>query len=331
MAAGGRAVYVFSVIPRLAKLVQDGLPDVKVIEVNYKGGKKVCEEEVAALQDAEILLVDNSLLAEITDRLPSIKWAQGTWAGVDAFLKHLDKPRPTFPISRMVSDSFSQLMVEHTIGWILTHERGWLECRQNQLQSEWVQTDKIGYYRCLKDLTVGVLGMGNIGKEVARSLKAFHSVVHAFTRTVPAAEHKSQDVDQYWHTGELPQFLKECDYVVNIMPSTPDTRGMLGKDILQHAKKDAIFINIGRGDVISEEDLIKALDAGWLSAAILDVFEVEPLPKTNSLWTHPKVRITPHTAGVSRAEDVAEAFLLNYHRFISGQQVRHIIDWKAGY
>ncbi|KAG0725381.1 Glyoxylate/hydroxypyruvate reductase A [Chionoecetes opilio] len=95
--------------------------------------------------------------------------------------------------------------------------------------------------------------------------------------------------------------------------------------------KDAIFINIGRGDVVSEGDLLKALDAGWLSAAILDVFVEEPLPKDSGLWRHPKVRVTPHAAAVGCAEDVAEAFLLNYKRFIDGQQVSHVVDWKLGY
>ncbi|KAG0725379.1 Glyoxylate reductase/hydroxypyruvate reductase [Chionoecetes opilio] len=135
----------------------------------------------------------------------------------------------------MASHTLSQLMAEYTVGWILNHERGWLEARQNQLQGEWRHTGSIAY-RCLNELTVGVLGMGNIGKEVARSLKAFRSEVHAFTRTEPSPEHRSKDVDKYWHTGELADFLGHCDYIVNIMPSTPDTRGMLGKDAFKHAK-----------------------------------------------------------------------------------------------
>lgn len=327
---------MLSVIPRLAKLVQEKLPDVNVIEVQHKGtveekyNKKIYDEEILALQDAEVLLVDNNILAEISDKLPKVKWAQGTWAGVEVFLRNPEK-LPPFPVSRMASDTFSQLMAEYTVGWILIHERGWLDCQQYQLKSEWQHTGKIAYYRSLKEMTVGVLGMGNIGKEVARSLKTFHSEVHAFTRTVPSPERMSNDVDKYWHTGELHEFLGQCDYIVNIMPSTPDTRGMLGGNTLKHAKKDAVFINIGRGDVISEGDLITALDAGYLSAAILDVFEVEPLPKESGLWKHPKVMLTPHSAGVSRAQDVTEAFLMNYKNFINGQPVSHVIDWKAGY
>ncbi|KAK4324405.1 hypothetical protein Pmani_004965 [Petrolisthes manimaculis] len=165
-----------------------------------------------------------------------------------------------------------------------------------KLSSEWIHKGQIAYYRSICDLTIGVIGMGIIGKE-----------------------------------GEVKELLQECDYIVNIMPSTPHTKDILGIDILSNAKKDAVLIIIGRGDVIGEGDLIKALDYNWLSAAILDVFNTEPLPSNSKLWLHPKVWITPHNAGVSRSQDVCEAFVDNFNHFTNSEPLLNVINWQHGY
>ncbi|KAK7037718.1 hypothetical protein SK128_028586, partial [Halocaridina rubra] len=165
----------------------------------------------------------------------------------------------------------------------------------------------------------------------AKVLKTFRARVHAFTRSAPSEENRCEHIDKYWHTGELAEFLQNIDYIINIMPSTPTTKGMLGGDIFKNAKKDAVFVNVGRGDVISERDIVRSLDLGWISAAILDVFVHEPLPVDSPLWQHPKVVITPHAAGVSRAEDVAHTFLFNYKRYVSGAPLMYVVDFSAGY
>ncbi|KAK3893062.1 hypothetical protein Pcinc_003108 [Petrolisthes cinctipes] len=330
-------VHVFSCIPTLSQQVQKQLPHLNVITVNSPGvcrkyGNVITEKDLTTLQHAEILLVDNNLLAQMLYKLPRLQWAQGTWAGVEGLMKEcIDQAPPQYPVTRMAAQSFSQLMSEYTLGWIITHERNWMQCRQNQLSSEWIHEGQIAYYRSISDLTIGVMGMGIIGKEVARCLKCFGGTVHAFTRTPPTPDNTSQHVDKYRHTGELKEFLQECDYIVNIMPSTPDTKEMLGNDILSNAKKDAVLINIGRGDVIGEGDLIKALDYNWLSAAILDVFNTEPLPSNSELWLHPKVWITPHSAGVSRSHDVCQAFVNNFNRFTNSEPLLNVINWQDGY
>ncbi|XP_042231327.1 glyoxylate/hydroxypyruvate reductase A-like isoform X2 [Homarus americanus] len=308
------------------------MPQISPYHRNADGRFLKNVEEEVDLQEAQVLLADFDLLLQVTDRLPQLQWVQGTWAGVEYMVDHYkDKPKPSYPVTRMTSEHFSQLMAEYIVGWIIFHERSWLASLQYQRKSEWVQKDIIINYRSLCEMTVGILGMGKIGKEVAKSLKAFSTRVQAFTRTAPSEGDECNSVDKYWHTGELPLFLQECDYIVNIMPSTPATRGMLGSDTLEKAKKDAVFINVGRGDVISEEDLVKALDSGWISAAILDVFSKEPLPKESLLWQHPKVMVTPHTSCPSRAEDVSSAFVDNFTRYTQGLPVLNIIDWNTGY
>ncbi|XP_071536810.1 uncharacterized protein [Panulirus ornatus] len=264
---------------------------VQIRDASMMCHKKVDEEGVVALKEAEVLLVDNTFLTQIKDQLPKLQWAQGTWAGVEGLISHF----------------------------------------KDKDKCEWVTEGNIESYRSLRDLTVGVLGLGNIGKEVARSLKAFNCTVHAYARSLPPVDKRTNNVDKYWCTGELQMFLKQCDYLVNIMPSTDKTRGMLGGETLKDAKKNAVLINIGRGDVIREADLIKALDSGWISAAIIDVFTEEPLAKENPLWKHPKVVITPHTAGASTARDVIDTFIANFRRYSQGLPVMYVIDWDVGY
>ncbi|XP_071536827.1 glyoxylate/hydroxypyruvate reductase A-like [Panulirus ornatus] len=292
----------------------------------------VDEETIAALREATVLFADNQNLPKILGRLPKLQWVQCTFAGVELLTWYFkDKPKPTIPVTRMSSEKFSQMMAEHTIGWIINHERGWLECRRHQVKCKWVKKTRYPVYRSLWGLTVGVMGLGTLGKVVAKFLKMFHSCVHAYTSAPPSPGHRSSHVDKYWHTGELHMFLKQCDYIINVLPSTPSTRWLLGGDTLENAKRNAVFINAGRGDVISEGDIIKALDAGWLSCAILDVFISEPLSPQSPLWKHPKVVITPHTAANIIPEDIAETFALNFRRYQQGLPPLFQIDWNKCY
>jgi len=123
---------------------------------------------------------------------------------------------------------------------------------------------------------------------VAQKLKLFGATIWGMTRTIP--KKKLPYVDEHRTINNLPDILENCDYVINILPSTRETVGLLNGDILQHCKtKDTVFVNIGRGSIIRELDLINALEQKWISAAILDVFEEEPLSKESKLWSFPQV------------------------------------------
>lgn len=231
----------------------------------------------------------------------------------------------------MAGESFSILMAEYVVSNIILHERGFRNVFINQSEKKWDTSGNIHSYRSLQDLNIAILGLGNIGKEVARSLKAFHSTIHAYTRTKPSPDNVSKYVDKYWHTGELSQLLAHCDYIVSILPSTKDTKSLLGIANLRQTQKHPVLINIGRGDVVNCEDICTAIEEGFISHAILDVFETEPLPKDSPLWENPKITITPHVAGVSRPQDVAFTFVENYRRFLDGRPLLNKIDWNAGY
>ena len=159
-------------------------------------------------------------------------------------------------------------------------------------------------YRVMPKLTIGILGLGDIGQNLAKTCKALSMTVWGVGRTDKSD--RLEFVDHYTTLSGLPEVLQSCDYVCNILPSTPATKYLLSGNVLESGKdKHPVFINVGRGDVIDEKSLIHALNEGWISGAILDVFEVEPLPKESALWKMPQVVITPHVAGVFCTEEVS--------------------------
>jgi glyoxylate/hydroxypyruvate reductase len=203
--------------------------------------------------------------------------------------------------------------------------------------------------RLINEMTICILGgCGKIGSYIARMLTDLGAKVVAFGRSKRDELFLSKSfhyLSQY--STQLEQVLPQCDYLLNVMPSTPDTIGLLnGNKLKLCEKKNACFINIGRASVIDESELITALDNGWIDGAILDVFPVEPLPTTSQLWHRNQVIITPHIAAVRRSQDVAHLFAFNYQQFVLGEnaseshvkeeeagkkELKYVIDWKQGY
>ena len=172
---------------------------------------------------------------------------------------------------------------------------------------EWAQNVQ---YRVMPKLTIGILGLGDIGQNLAKACKALSMTVWGVGRRDKSD--RQEFVDHYTTLSRLPEVLQSCDYVCNILPSTPATKHLLSGNVLESGKdKHPVFINIGRGNVIDEQSLIHALNEGWISGAILDVFEVEPLPKTSALWKMPQVVITPHVATGSFPEEASPHFRHN--------------------
>ena len=163
----------------------------------------------------------------------------------------------------------------------------------------------MGKYRLMSKISIGILGIGDIGKEVAKACKSLGMTVWGVGRQEKAE--RPVFVDHYKTLSSLPEVLQSCDYVCNILPSTPTTKYLLSGNMLESAGKDnhPVFINIGRGDIIDEKSLVHALNQGWISGAILDVFETEPLPKESALWNMHQVIITPHMAALSFPEEVS--------------------------
>ena len=183
-------------------------------------------------------------------------------------------------------------------------------------------------YRKLEDISIGLIGYGDIAKEIARTCKFFDMKVFATKRNLTQ---KEENLDELFTIENIDKMMSKVDYLINIVPSTSKTKYMLSKEKLKNCKNGCVFINIGRGDVINEESILNALDSNWIEKAILDVFELEPLPKESKLWDHEKVVITPHISGVTFAKDISHLFIENLKLFEKNETLKFVVDWNEKY
>lgn len=220
--------------------------------------------------------------------------------------------RPDFPVGvplvRMGGEETAALMADYilwaTIG-LLRDARRWALQQQTHIWARNVA------FRTTEGARIGILGFGHLGSAVAKRLVHAGAEVSAWSRS----PHKSEDVQLFSGPSELPAFLTQVETLVNLLPSTAETRHLIDKAFLAKLPTGAGLINVGRGEHVVESDLISALDAEHLSGAVLDVFTMEPLPKESRLWSHPRITITPHVAAEA-SRDAQAAYV--------GQAIREI-------
>jgi phosphoglycerate dehydrogenase-like enzyme len=274
-----------------------------------------------AIAQAEIILADPPLIAPHLDKASHLKWLQSTWAGVDAIFRM--NSRRDFLLTR-VQGLFGPLMAEYILGHIIAREREVVTLAKQQRDRIWKPEI---HYRRLSTLTLGILGLGEIGGAVARTAKTFGMTVWGLrTHDEPVP-----GVDRVFTTEQLDEFLAGPDYLANTLPSTPLTQGLLSGGILKACQPSAVFMNVGRGDVVDEASLVTAIRKGWITGAVLDVFPEEPLPPESPLWELPNVTITPHVAAYSFPDTVAEIFTANLARYQAGESLLYRVDWERGY
>ena len=220
------------------------------------------------------------------DRCTSLRWVQSTFAGCNPLL---DQARRDFTVTRLAGP-FGPDMSEYTLLHILAHERRYDEQRAQQQQRNWVaargengQMQGGGAYRRLSSLTLGVLGLGDIGTAIAASAsRGLRMRVVGWRRDARPRDSDTEAgvVRVYGGSEGLSEFLSSCDYLVSVLPSTPQTRGLLDGDALAPcAARAPTLINVGRGDLLSEDTIVEALERGWLSHFVGDVFAPEVFVK----------------------------------------------------
>jgi len=342
-------VTIFSSIADVAESLSSACTDVplRVVVDEALGGyggtvafdpKRLSAETISALKAAEILIAEPAAIASLlkhdASALESLKWCQSTYAGVDPLFRAGLALPLSFQLTRFAG-CFGPPIAEWALARIIEHERGFAATASDQLERSWAGSKgKVIKYRYLSSLTLSVLGCGDIGECIANAAKAFGMRTIGYTRTPRGTNEKQRGVDEY--TTDMSHALQAADYVVSALPSTPETRELLSGEALAIASKDGggkcpVFLNVGRGDVINEASLIRGLEKQYISAAILDVFEVEPLPADSPLWSHKKVVVSPHVSGLTQASDVPRVFLSNYERFVRGENLHYAVDWKKGY
>jgi phosphoglycerate dehydrogenase-like enzyme len=291
-------------------------------------------------KECDIVLGAPSLVSKVLEELPNLKWVQSTWAGVEPLLDPALRRDYVLTNARGV---FGGLMSEFVFGYLLAHERKIFQRAQAQQNKEWEHS----LTGTLRGRTVGLLGVGSIGAEVARTAKFFDMTVRGYTRSSEDCEF----VDEYFHPLEsasyvpqrgmlaslqdqapaLQRFATGLDYLVSILPNTKDTRKLVDADLLSALPPHCVFINVGRGSAVDESALIEALENEKLAGAVLDVFEQEPLPKEHPFWTTKNLLMTFHTSAPSFPEDIAKVFIENYRLYIEGKPLKYQVDFERGY
>jgi phosphoglycerate dehydrogenase-like enzyme len=269
--------------------------------------------------DMEILFGEPNLIRDALASFPDLKWVQANWAGVEPLLDPALRRNYILTNARGV---FGPLMSEFVFGYLLLHERKILQRLEAQKEQRW----DLSLTGTLRGKTIGLLGVGSIGAELARTAKFFDLSVRGFTRSSEACP----DVDEYSHT-DLPIFVSGLDYFVSVLPNTAETRHIVNADMLKALPEHAIFINVGRGSAVDESALVTALETGAIAGAVLDVFEQEPLPAGHPLWSAPNTFITSHTSAPSFPEDIAKLFIENYRLYVEGKPLKYVVDFEKGY
>ncbi|MBI1386503.1 MAG: glyoxylate/hydroxypyruvate reductase A [Rhizobiales bacterium] len=272
----------------------------------------------SAIDYALVWMPPEGLLAS----LPNLKVIFSAAAGVDHILRDPSLPRH-LPIVRMSDPYQGAMMAEYAIYAVLHFHRFFDVVARSEAEHRWDEQPVI--YTPSK--TVGVLGLGAIGQEVARRFALLGFSVRGWGRTPRMIE----GLATHHGPAGLAEMLPLCDYVVCALPLTPETKGLIGADFLSRMRAGSALVNIGRGGHVVDDDLIAAIDSGHLRGAFLDVTSPEPLPAAHPFWSHPRIRITPHMAGELHPPTAARSVIANIRRFEAGEPLSNVYDGDRGY
>jgi phosphoglycerate dehydrogenase-like enzyme len=276
--------------------------------------------EAGIAAQCELVLGEPDLIRSLLPSLAKLRWAQSTWAGVEPLLEAPARRDYMLTNARGV---FGPQMSEYVFGYLLAHERRLWKQRGSQLERHWAPAES----GTLRGRTIGLLGVGSIGAHLAGTAKHFHMTVRGYTR----ASETCPDVDTYYHGEELVEFAKGLDYLVCSLPNTSATGRLAEKTLFAVLPSHALFINVGRGGTVDEAALVDALRSKQIAGAVLDVFEVEPLPESSPFWDLPNVFITFHTAAITNPKDVVDLFCENSARYLGGEPLKYVVDFELGY
>lgn len=307
-----------------------------IIDPNYKDyaelAKKhypTCQitasDNVAAIlnqaSDIDIWLGAPNLCADLLKQsTKSPRWIQSVFAGIQPLL--IDTLPKDYVLSRAVG-VFDQLMAEYVLTYMLTHERTVIEHHQAQAKQQWL----CGKPATLQNKTVLIVGAGTIGVGVAKLLKPFSINLLGIANTAKVKE----PFDEIGTLANLAVYVAKADYVVNLLPDTPETHNIYDATIFSKMKEGAVFINAGRGVSVVDNDLIEALANNRPCLAVLDVFRTEPLPVDHPFWKIPNAILTGHSAALGMPVLIFDLFRRNLVSFEKQEPLLGQVNFKQGY
>jgi glyoxylate/hydroxypyruvate reductase len=254
-------------------------------------------------------------------KLPNLRLIVSLTAGTDGLLR--DPDLPSVPIVRAGDPAGDAMMNETTLLHVLRHHRHMPDYLRAQQQCKWIKMP----IKAASERTVGIMGLGMIGLAAADMIVSIGFKVAGWVRRPRPRD----DIEIFAGRDRLNAFLARSEILVNLLPLTPETKGVINAELLNVLPAGAAVINLGRGDHVVEADLLSALDSGHLSAATLDVFPTEPLPSDSPLWRHPKITVMPHVARRLVPEDLAPRICAIVKQLRAGAAFPQVIDRQHGY
>jgi phosphoglycerate dehydrogenase-like enzyme len=304
----------------------ESVPAVRVVPMSREG--LVHEDGETALAAARVLLrggIPAGVLDHIVSHAPRLEWVHSFSAGIDRVATSVVRSRGLKVTN--ARGVFSRPIAEYVVMMCLTISRHLPQLMELQRERTWQPLRG----RELGSLTVGIIGFGSIGSELAHLLEPFETRIVATRRRPPRGDAPA-NVELLGQDG-LEQLLRVSDIVVVAAPLTDETAGMIAAPQLQLMRQDAWLINVSRGRLVDELALRRALESGEIAGAVLDVFNEEPLPEDSPLYTTPNLVVTPHTSWSSDrvAERSLDLFVENLGRFAMGEPLRNLVDLEVGY
>jgi phosphoglycerate dehydrogenase-like enzyme len=260
---------------------------------------------------------------------PDLRWVQGSMAGAGEVAEKAGLGETDVAVTT-ASGIYSGPLAEFALMAMLQHAKQLEQLRKDKARKVWRQ----GAVGGLERKTLCVVGMGSIGQAIATRARPFGMRVVGVKRTVRDGDEAWGFADDLYPTAEMHAALREADFVAVTLPGTPETRHLLDAEAFAAMKKDAYFVNVGRGAVVDEAALVGALEDGHLSGAALDVFEVEPLPEESPLWELENVIVSAHTTDVvpdliNTAQ--TDLFCENLRRYLASEELINVLDKRLMY
>jgi len=300
--------------PVYTQLLRQAAPELEVMST----GDSAELSRLAA--DCPVWLGQPDLLANLLRQGHTPQWLQSTWAGVTPLL--VDSLSRDYRLTRAVG-IFGQVMAEFVLTYMLGHEREVLARLMSQVERKWDNRAS----HSLAGRKVLIVGAGDIGVSVAQFLAPFGVQVYGIAsraRTqVPFVEVAAM--------ADLERLVGEVDYVINLLPNTPETHDLFDAKLFAKFKPTGLFINVGRGVAVVDADLVEALKEGHLAGAVIDVCRQEPLPQRHPFWTAWGLLLTGHSAAPTSPTAMVELFLANLKAFEAGEALRGEVDFSRGY
>lgn len=270
---------------------------------------------------ARVAVVDGPSPEQMAS-LPALEFVQSTWAGVEELLPHV---RDDVAVARMVDPRLGHTMAEAVLAWTLYLHRDMPVYARQQAERIWSPQPMVSSDR----RRVGVLGLGALGRLAATRLVEQQFDVAGWSATPKQID----GVETFAGREGLARLLERTDILVNLLPHTPGTDGLLGDEVLGMLPVGASLINFGRGQTVDDDALLIALDAGRIEHAVLDVFTIEPLPDDHPYWEHPHVTVLPHISGPTTPETAAVIAARNVERFLHHGELPDdaLVDRTRGY